>query len=234
MRKVFKLDIKSFGEDEDSRKFEGYASTYGNIDRHGDIVEKGAFSRCLADIKSSGIMPSLLMHHDLKRPVGIFEDLIDDEFGLKFNAELTSGVRDADEAHALLKHGALHSVSIGYMINRERYDHKTGINHLEDLSVHEISLVTIPANAQAVVTAVKNAEGIPDVREIERVLRDAGFSRRESKAFISEGLKGLTGNPVEETETALKGAETADQAELDAVALDRKNQIDELLRKLGK
>lgn len=201
---MFKLDIKSFGVDEDSRKFEGYASTYGNIDRHGDIVEKGAFSRCLADIKASGIMPSLLMHHDLKRPVGIFEDLIDDDFGLKFNAELTSGVRDADEAHALLKHGALHSVSIGYMINRERYDHKTGINHLEDLSVHEISLVTIPANAQAVVTAVKNAEGIPDVREIERVLRDAGFSRRESKAFISEGLKGLTGNPVEETETALK------------------------------
>jgi hypothetical protein len=199
MRKVFSLDIKSYSDEE--RKFSGYGSTFGNTDRVGDIVVEGAFSKSLEQHKSEGSMPSLLLHHDMKRPIGVWTEMSEDSKGLYVEGKLTKGVRDADEAYNLLKDGALHSMSIGYRVVKESYDRQTRVNMLEEIALHEVSLVTIPANAQAIVGAVKDCDGNPDVREIERVLRDAGLSRREAKAFISEGLKGLTGSPVEDVTT---------------------------------
>lgn len=232
MRKIFALDIKTLESSDDNRTFSGYGSTFGNTDRVGDIVEAGAFSKSLDEHKGNGSMPSLLLHHDLNRPIGVWSEMREDAKGLYVEGKLTRGVRDADEAYALLKDGALHSMSIGYRVKREEYDRKTGINHLHEIALHEVSLVTIPANAEAVIGAVKNADGMPDVREIERILRDAGFSRRESKAFISEGLQGLMGEPVEDNTTPI-AAETAVKEAQEVIAQERKNAIDELLKQVG-
>jgi len=233
MRKVFRLDIKSYNEDE--RKFSGYGSTFGNTDRVGDVVVEGAFLKSLEQHKSEGTMPSLLLHHDLKRPIGVWTVMSEDLKGLYVEGKLTKGVRDADEAYNLLKDGALHSMSIGYRVIKERYDRQTKVNMLEEIALHEVSLVTIPANAEAIVGAVKDCDGNPDVREIERVLRDAGLSRREAKAFISEGLKGLTGSPVEDVTTnEALAAEMAAQETAMQSDLERKKAIADLLNKLGK
>jgi HK97 family phage prohead protease len=234
MRKVFNLDIKSYTDDEDERKFNGYGSTFGNVDRVGDIVMKGAFAKSLEKHREEGSMPSLLLHHDMKRPIGVWTQMEEDDSGLFVEGKLTKGVRDADEAYNLLKDGALHSMSIGYRVVREEYDRKQDANLLHEIALHEVSLVTIPANASAVVGTVKDCDGNPDVRELERILRDAGLSRRESKAFISEGLKGLTGNPVEGVASESIVAETAGPTEAELAALDRKNAIDELLNSFRK
>lgn len=236
MRKVFSLDIKSYSDDDDARKFSGYGSTFGNMDRVGDIVMPGAFAKSLEQSEKEGVMPSLLLHHDMKRPIGVWEKMREDEKGLYVEGKLTKGVRDADEAYNLLKDGALHSMSIGYRVVKETYDRTRKANLLEEIALHEVSLVTIPANAMAVVGAVKDCDGNPDVREIERVLRDAGLSRREAKAFISEGLKGLTGNPVEDvtvTETVV-AAEMAGPTEAELAAVERQKAISEMLITLGK
>ena len=229
MRKVFTLDIKNFSDMDGERKFSGYGSTFGNIDRTRDIVVKGAFRKSLDRHKKEGTLPSLLLHHDMKRPIGVWSRMEEDEAGLFVEGRLTKGVRDADEAYNLLKDGALHSMSIGYRVIREEYDRKSDANLLQEIALHEVSLVTIPANAHAIVGSVKDYEGNPDVRELERILRDAGLSRRESKAFISEGLKGLAGNLAEDSTVESIVAETAGPTEADLALADRKKQIDELL-----
>lgn len=196
LSKVFNLQIKTT----DERKFSGYASTFGNKDRVGDIVMPGAFSKSLEKHKSSGSMPSLLLHHDTKRPIGVWESMLEDSKGLHGEARLTAGVRDADEAYALLKDGALHSLSIGYMIVNEEYSKSDEANLLNEVDLRETSLVTIPANAEAVITAVKDADGVPNIRELEHVLRDAGLSRRDAKALLSKGIKAIT--PIADDDNA--------------------------------
>ena len=206
--------------------FSGYGSTFGNVDRVGDIVERGAFERTLDTHKKNGTMPAMLIHHDMTRPIGRWIDMREDEYGLNVEGKLTTGVRDADEAYALLKDGAINSMSIGYKVLREDYDHRTGINHLHEVELHELSLVTIPANAAAIVGAVKDAEGNPNIRELEAVLREAGLSRREAKAFLAEGFKALRPAEPEMDESPVMPEECV-------VTAARKSAIDEMLTKLG-
>ena len=223
MKKVFTIENLKLYDDEE-RKFEGYASTFGNEDRVGDIVEPGAFTKSLSQHKNEGTMPSMLLHHDMKRPIGKWTSIVEDGKGLRVTGTLTKGVRDADEAYALLKDGALNSMSIGYIPTKEEYDRKTGANLLQELKLHEISLVTIPANRMATVTAVKDADGELNVREIERALREAGLSRREAKALLAEGYKALTPqeDAVEESEP-----------ERDAKADERQQRLKSMLDKLN-
>ena len=235
-RKTFALNIKSIEDQNGDRTFTGYGSTFGNVDRVGDIVEPGAFTKSLEEHKTNGTTPSLLLHHDLTRPIGVWKMIQEDAHGLALEGKLTAGVRDADEAYALLKDGALHSMSIGYRVIKEDYNRKTGINHLRELTLHEVSLVTIPANAEALVALVKNADGSPDIRELERVLRDAGLSRREAKAFISEGYKALGDTPeqgavlnhdaaAEKAAIVMVANAKANTAARNAVILELKNQL---------
>lgn len=191
MKKVFHLeDIKLYQEN-DERKFEGYASTFGNMDRQGDIVDAGAFAKSLATHNAQKTMPAMLLHHDLKRPIGKWTHMTEDQKGLRVTGTLTAGVRDADEAYALLKDGAINSMSIGYRVRDEEYDSRSKANHLKEIDLHEVSLVTIPANASALVSAVKDEAGDINIRELENVLRDAGLSRKEAKAILADGFKAL-------------------------------------------
>lgn len=216
MKKVFKLEgIKLYHEDEE-RKFSGYASTFGNEDRVGDVVLEGAFAKSLDQHKNEGTMPAMLFHHDLKRPIGKWTGISEDSKGLKVEGSLTSGVRDSDEAYALLKDGALNSMSIGYRVKKEHYDRDKKVNQLAEIDLHEISLVTIPANQEATVSAVKDSEGQYNIRELEVVLRDAGLSRKEAKALLAEGFKSLTDQNelIEDAETKCDATDDARQIKL--------------------
>lgn len=224
MKKTFTLTNVKMYHDDDERKFEGYASTFGNEDRHGDIVVQGAFAESLRQHTRESTMPAMLLHHDMKRPIGKWTHVSEDGKGLKVAGTLTKGVRDADEAYALLKDGALNSMSIGYIPVKEEYDRQTGANLLQEVKLHEISLVTIPANQAALVSGVKDADGGLNVRVIERALREAGLSRREAKALLAEGYKVLTPqeDAVEESEP-----------ERDAKADERQQRLKAMLDKLN-
>jgi hypothetical protein len=215
MRKVFNLEnVKVYTDDDDERKFVGYASTFGNEDRVGDVVEKGAFNKSLNRHTREKTMPAMLLHHDLHRPIGRWTTMSEDEKGLYVEGTLTKGVRDADEAYALLQDGAINSMSIGYYVNDEEWDSKARVNRLKEIELHEVSLVTIPANSAALVTSVKDADGEVNVRDLERALRDAGLSRNEAKKLIAKGFKALTEDEEEtKEETDLQARDAAAQAE---------------------
>lgn len=186
---VVAFDHKTFAvDDTDERKFSGYANTFDLKDRAGDITQRGAFTKSIAKHAAAGTKVKMLAHHDTTRPIGVWTSMAEDEKGLFVEGRLTQGVRDADEAYALLKDGALDAMSIGYRVVEEEYDRKTGANLLHEIDLHEISLVAIPANQESVVTTVKSDH---DIRSLEKVLRDAGVSRKEAKAILAKGFNGV-------------------------------------------
>ena len=64
----------------------------------------------------------------------------------------------------------------------------------------EVSLVTFPSNPDATVTDIRSklASGaLPQPKHIEKVLRDAGFSRTQAKTFMAKGYGSLAPRDAE-------------------------------------
>ena len=152
LKKAFKFDLKSLS---DEGEFEGYLSVFGNRDTYEDVVEKGAFKRTLQHKAQAGKKFPVLWQHDMTQPIGVFEELREDDHGLWVKGRLTMEVQKAKEAYALMQSGALDGLSIGFDIVKKSF--KDGIRYLKELKLWEGSLVTFPANDMATVTAIKSA-----------------------------------------------------------------------------
>jgi HK97 family phage prohead protease len=150
--KSFKLELKSLTP---QGTFTGLASVFGNVDLGGDTVDSGAFARSLSH--RGGDVP-ILFAHDQKQPVGLGK-VRETGLGLEINGELVMETAKAQEVFALMKKGVLKGLSIGYDIVRNVV--KDGINHLQELKLYEVSIVTFPMNELATVSSVK-AQTDPD------------------------------------------------------------------------
>ena len=127
----------------------GYASVFGVIDTHNDIVVKGAFKTAEYN------KVKLLWQHDVTKPIGIIKFLQEDEYGLRLEAEINNNTVAGVEATELVKQKAVGGLSTGFSIRSSDYN-KQGIRIIEDVELMEISIVTFPANRQAEIQQVKN------------------------------------------------------------------------------
>ncbi|MEI8715656.1 HK97 family phage prohead protease [Mesorhizobium sp. ISC11] len=188
----FDLSIKAVKDD---GFFSGYGSVFGVVDVQNEIVAPGAFVDSLASRKATGRKIPVLWQHQSNRPLGVYETVQEDSKGLYVEGKLlTKDVALAREAHALMKAGAVSGLSIGYWTREASYDEKTGIRTLTKLDLEEISIVTMPANEEARIDAIKMKlahGGLPTLPEFERLLREAGFSRSQSAVIANRGLKHL-------------------------------------------
>lgn len=193
LHKDLTLEIKEVGED---GSIDGYGSVFGNADSYGDIVEPGAFNASLKAHAKAKTMPLMLWQHDTRQPIGVWEEMAEDPKGLKVRGKLLLGIRQADEAHLLLKAGAIRGLSIGY---RELSSEPDGANlRLKKLDLREVSIVSLPANDKATVQTVKSildGGALPTVREFEEHLREAGFSKALATAIASKAAPHLRGDP---------------------------------------
>lgn len=168
----------------------GYASLFGLRDQGGDIVQPGAFSASL----QSGRGVAMLWQHDPTRPIGIWTKVVEDEKGLYVEGELFLETQAGKEAHILLKRGGIKGLSIGYKTRRSK---KTADGRLlYEVDLFEISLVTFPMLAEASVSDVKSYEDGNYAllkREVEQLVRDAGFSASEAKAAAAGAASALSG-----------------------------------------
>lgn len=154
MNKDFRLKLKTLEED---GTFEGYASTFGNVDLDGDRVDPAAFNRTLKNFR--GEVP-ILFDHDPGRPIGVTTEMTTDARGLRIKGRLVLGTAAGREAYELLKARALKGLSIGVQVVKEGWD--GGVRVLKELRLHEISLVAIPADPFAEVLSVKHCEHCPN------------------------------------------------------------------------
>lgn len=195
------FELKSIAEDANDGVITGYGSVFRNVDSYGDIVAPGAFKRTLDACKSgeSGWPAMLLQHGDSTAegmtPIGIWTKMDEDDHGLLLEGKLALDTRRGAEAYALLKmqpRPALNGLSIGYR-TKDYQMHGKGDKArrtLKAVDLHEVSLVTFPANTRATVTGVKAAQEIKTIREFEDFLRDVGgFSRTAAKAIAAGNIK---------------------------------------------
>lgn len=156
-QKTFELELKEISEE---GLFTGYASTFGNIDLGGDIVDSGAFKKTLKE--SKGKVP-ILAHHDTRNQIGWNMTAIEDEKGLLVTGQLDLNVQKAREQHSLMKMakslGARPGLSIGYRTIKAEPD-KTNptVRRLKELKLLEYSVVVFPMNEMASIDDVKQQE----------------------------------------------------------------------------
>ena len=122
---------------------EGYASRFGLPDQGGDIVAKGAFGASLARLAAKGDKVRMLWQHDPTKPIGVWDEIREDDKGLWVKGRLLPEIAQAREAAALIAAGAIDGLSIGYRTLRAERDGK-GRRRLVELELWEVSLVTFP------------------------------------------------------------------------------------------
>ena len=203
----FKTKAVSFEPTEvkEDGTFGGYCSVFDNTDSYGDVVKKGAFIDSINAWSAKGKMPPILWQHDRGDVIGVWTKLFEDDYGLYGEGRLlVDDVAKAREAHALLKHGAIDGLSIGYSLNEWSFNEDEEVLELLAVDLKEISVVTFPANDDSRIDSVKSIllkGDMPTLPEFEKFLRDAGFSKSQATAIAGHGLrKLLQGDPETKAE----------------------------------
>jgi len=198
----FDFAMKADGDgDAGDGKFEGYASTFGNRDLQGDIVEKGAFAETL---RVNGGRVPILMGHVMQRIVGFGTHAEEDPKGLRVEGEFTLDSDEGRNAYAIARHaskvGHKLGLSIGYRPRKDgvEWDEATGVRRLKSLDLYEYSLAAIPANPRARISRVKSVgEWMP--RDIEEILREAGVPKEAARGIVAKGFNALGRCEADET-----------------------------------
>jgi HK97 family phage prohead protease/HK97 family phage major capsid protein len=118
---------------------EGYASTT-DVDRQGDVVPVSVWEKGIQNYLKN---PVILAYHDHSEPVGRMVEHRIDGKGLWIKARISSA---ASEVFNLVKDGVLTAFSIGFRIVDAEYNSAAELFVVKELELHEISVVSVPAN----------------------------------------------------------------------------------------
>ncbi len=149
------IEIKAATDADGKRTFTGLATT-PSTDRMGDIVEpKGAEFK---------LPIPLLWQHNSREPIGWVTHAKVTDKGIEVKGEVAH-VPEAGklqdrltEAWQMLKANLVRGLSIGFQpLESARIEGTYGMRFLK-WSWHELSAVTIPANAECSITAIKSAD----------------------------------------------------------------------------
>jgi HK97 family phage prohead protease len=115
----------------------------------------------------------MLWQHDPAQPIGIWEEVREDDRGLYVKGRILEGVARGREAAALVAAGAIDGLSIGYRTVKAAKDDK-GQRLLTELELWEVSLVTFPMLPSARVVAKSDMPLVAeDLREMAAALEGA-------------------------------------------------------------
>lgn len=159
------IEVKAEGE---QGSFTGVLSTYDTVDLAGDICVRGCYAK---DIALRGLKRPLLWQHNTYEPIGSFE-IVDTEKSLAIAGRFNLDTAKGKDAYALVRHGDISGLSIGYTVEDCGYD-ADGHRLLKELKLFEGSVVTFPCNTEATISAVKGADNMDadKIAEIEKRLK---------------------------------------------------------------
>lgn len=183
--KTFDFELKSTEEDDDYYYFDGYLSTYGNIDRVNEVMDKGCFDEGLK--KHS---PFVAWIHKPDEPIGVFPIIRSDEKGLWVRGKMPKDdTLVSGRVYPQMKVKSVKAMSVGFIPQEWEYDENDVKHHTKSFLI-EGSPVPFPANELAEIENVK-AFGISDVeevktkREFEQLLRDSGAFSRKAVQYLA-------------------------------------------------
>lgn len=165
-------------------KVAGFFSTYDKTpDSYGDIIEPGAFTKTFEKRKATGHPFPLCFNHDFDKVIGRVDSIEDTDKGPYIEASFLD-TDLAQDVHKMLKSEAIYQFSFAYDVLKRRdpddEEKKAGItNVLQEIELFEVSIVTVPANQNAVVTDVKSVAFTPE--EVAEPLPEVKAGRRNSR-----------------------------------------------------
>ena len=196
--KVLKLYVPieskdAHGDEEEGLTISGHAST-NDEDRSGDIIVSDAW-------KKSGALdnylknPVILAYHDPSRPIGkAVEHTIDDN-GLKITAKISKAAGDIIQ---LIKEGILSAFSVGFIVKDADFDNKSGIFLIKELELLEVSVVSIPANQNALFNIEKNFKNAEEYKEF----RNQFIKEESEETLMVDKTKDKAEQPIDVADLA--------------------------------
>jgi len=124
--------------------------------------EKVMFKRGAFDLNAK---PARLLENHDGRPIGIVTELVDLDNGLGFSATFARS-KAADDVVELIQMSAYDSVSVGAVPKKFKYD-KNGVMIVSSADLQELSVVSVPAFADAIIEQIAASEHDPEVEEEE-------------------------------------------------------------------
>ena len=194
-----RFEVKSIDHDGQTGELtiKGYASVFGTPDHAqdtynpnsgrwviaSDIMEKGAFSKTLAERKEK---VKVCLNHNIYNLVGKLVDAKEDDYGLFCEIK----VSDAEsELKTKIRERIYTDFSFGFQIVKADFEEKedgTYYRHVREVKLYEISIVTFPRHEGAVITDVKSKQEAGQI--IESLLAQ---ETKEEKIYQLMQLKTL-------------------------------------------
>ncbi len=181
--KTIAFEVEDYDEEEGI--FSGYGAVFSNIDSGGDIIEPGAFTKTIAE--GTGRVKILSGHNDTLLPIGVPVELREDAKGLYMRGKISDTALGRD-VKTLIKDGVLGELSIGYDPVVFDYD-ESGIRHLREVKLWEISVVTWAMNEQAVITGYKADDFAAQVEATAQSVAEDIKAGRKISAARMKSLK---------------------------------------------
>ncbi|OKH70810.1 primosome assembly protein PriA [Mycobacterium sp. SWH-M1] len=204
----------------DEGQFTAYASVFGNRDSYGDVVMPGAFANDIARWTKSGNPIPLLFGHNMSDPdynIGHIVKAEEDAVGLLVTGQLDLENPKAAQVYRLLKGRRINQMSFAYdEVESGPATHDgQDVWELRELKLYEVSVVTVGANQETEILAVKQ---VPNVAE--RAIRDIKAGRvlsaknetelRDAHQAIGRVLAALDGTPTDEDKASGTGPSQKD------------------------
>lgn len=161
MGKRFKsFQTKEVSYDAEKRTITGYAAIFNNIDKAGDMLIRGCFSKSIQERGPESVANDkiiFLWMHNMNEPIGRIDVLKEDEKGLYFEATIDD-VERGNQAIKQLESGTLNQFSIGYRYVWEKceWDEQMECLVVKEVILHELSVVSIGCNGETEYLGLKS------------------------------------------------------------------------------
>ena len=209
--KQFKyFETKDLNWDGESRTISGYCAIFGNIDKVGDVLVQGCFSKSIQDRGPESTANDkivLLWQHDRKEPIGKITVLKEDSRGLYFEAVIDD-VQRGNQALKQLESGTLNQFSIGYSYvwDNCEFDCDHDVLIVKEVILYEISVVTIGCNAETEYLGLKSTENPNEElrKDLESVCKGLSVSKKEEVHTLIRKALSLANSKPENVKNPLE------------------------------
>lgn len=171
---VVPADYKVRASSDDPYVIEGYLAVFGIRDSYGTVAVKGCFAKSLNDRGPKSQAKDKIIHlwmHDRYEPVGQYEELFEDEYGLRFKLRVDKvPTGRPEQVRIQTKSGTLNQYSYGfdYVWDKMEYDEASESILMFETDLYEGSSISILASNPETFT-------IRSQEDLSNALQDLGF-----------------------------------------------------------
>lgn len=178
-----------------SHQFTGYAVKWDSVNTYGEQFVRGAFAELIGNVASGTKAVYMYYNHGwreyidspIKRRIGKWTHLEEDDIGLKVTGELTAGLSVAEDVRAMLAHGTIDGLSICFYppspMDCEELNDRLLIKRAD---LYEISVVDEPSDRQARIDNTEQIDQMQDETDATRMLSGLGMNEAQARSFISK------------------------------------------------